>query len=100
MTCLLLVAEEAQLDIVYAYNWYENIRTGLGEDFELCVFATLNQVQRSPLLFQIRYENIRVAFTERFPYGIHFSLENETIIVIGVYHTSREPNNWIERLIN
>lgn len=39
----------------------------MGFDFELCLEAALEKVKRHPLHFQIRYDNIRIHFLERFP---------------------------------
>ena len=59
--------------------------------------VTLALIERNYLGFQVRYDDVRIAFTSRFPYGIHFIVENNEIIVIGIYHASRNPERWIER---
>lgn len=64
---------------------------------ELSVDAAFSLIERNPLGFQIRYDDVRIAFTNRFPYGIHFVVEGDQIIVIGIYHTSRDPELWLER---
>jgi toxin ParE1/3/4 len=92
------VSEEAQLDIADAIQWYEQVREGLGLDFELCVFGLLNEIRRNPLLFQIRYNLVRIAFTQRFSHGIHFIVSENNVIVLGVYHSSQSPINWYDRL--
>jgi len=94
----LLISDESRLDILDAFSWYESRRGGLGKDFELCLEAGLNQIQRDPLLFQKRYRHLRIHFINRFPYGIHYLIEKETIKVLGVFHTSRNPRKWIIRL--
>ena len=71
---------------------------GLGKDFELCLEAGFNQIQRDPLLFQKRYKNLHIHFIDRFPYGIHYLIEEDTIKVFGVFHTSRNPVKWKIRL--
>ncbi len=53
----------------------------------------------NPLLFEIKYNNTRIAFTKRFPLGIHFEVQEKTnrIVVKGVYHTARNSEIWYER---
>jgi len=51
----LLISDESRLDILDAFSWYESRREGLGRDFELCLEAGFNQIQRNPLLYQKRY---------------------------------------------
>jgi toxin ParE1/3/4 len=92
-----LITEESRLDIIEAFLWYENQREGLGSDFELCLEAGLNQIQRTPLAFEVRHRNVRVHFIQRFLYGIHYIIEEDAIRVIGVFHTSRNPTSWSER---
>lgn len=94
----LLISDESRLDILDAFSWYESRREGLGKDFELCLEAGFNQIQRNPLLFQKRYRNLHIYFIDRFPYGIHYLIEKNTIKVLGIFHTSRSPRKWIIRL--
>lgn len=94
----LLISDESRLDILEAYSWYESHRPGLGSDFELCLEAGFNQIQRDPLLFQKRYKDIHIHFISRFPYGIHYLVENDSVKVFGVLHTSRNPKKWIIRI--
>lgn len=90
----LLLSDETRLDILEAFSWYESRRPGLGKDFELCLEAGFNQIQRDPLLFQKRYKKLRIHFIERFPYGIHYLIEENSVKVFGVFHTSRNPIRW------
>lgn len=30
----------------------------------------------------------------RFPFGVHYKLEENKIIILGVFHTSRSPKHW------
>jgi len=96
----LLFSDEANYDIIDAFLWYEEARSGLGKDFELCLEAEINRISRNPLQYPIQYKKIRIAYIERFPYGIHFLMEKTFIKVIAVFHTSRNPTNWEERLSN
>jgi plasmid stabilization system protein ParE len=94
----LFVSGKAEWDITDAYLWYESCRPGLGKEFQLCLEKGLNQIQHNPLIFQQRYREVRIHFIKRFPYGIHYLVEEEAIRVLGVFHTARDPQNWEERL--
>jgi plasmid stabilization system protein ParE len=94
----LVLSDEAYYDILDACLWYESARDGLGKDFELCIEAEINSLLRNPLQYQVKYKEIRIAYIERFPYGIHFIIDKKLIRVIAVFHTSRDPENWEERL--
>lgn len=90
--------KEALFDIEDIVLWYEEQRIGLSYDFELCLEAGIDTISRNPDLFQKKYKNIRMHFISRFPYGIHYRVEKDQIIVIGIFHTSRSPKNWNKRL--
>jgi plasmid stabilization system protein ParE len=90
--------KEALFDIEAAVFWYEEQRTGLSYDFELCLEAGIEEVLRNPEAFQKRYKQVKIRFISRFPYGIHYVYIENIITVIGVFHTSRSPKNWSKRL--
>jgi toxin ParE1/3/4 len=90
--------KEALYDIEYIVLWYEEQRVGLSFDFELCLEAGLAEVVRNPENFQKRYKKVQIRFISRFPYGIHYVVKENTIVVIAVFHTSLSPKNWSKRL--
>ncbi|MFW5760106.1 MAG: type II toxin-antitoxin system RelE/ParE family toxin [Cyclobacteriaceae bacterium] len=94
---LLIIKPLAELDATEAANWYNEKREGLGNEFLLALDAKLNAIRRNPNHFQGIYKNIQRALTERFPYGIFYVVEDETIYVLAIQHTSRNPNIWMKR---
>jgi plasmid stabilization system protein ParE len=90
----LIIKPQAEYDIQDAYDWYELKNTGLGESLLSELEATFNIITRSPKSFQERYRKIRICFTNQFPFGVHYKIEHEKIIVLAVLHTSRSPENW------
>ena len=87
----------AESDASDAAKWYNNKREGLGDEFLLALDAKINEIQRNPNQFQLIYKNIRRALTERFPYGIFYVFEHDTIYVLAIVHTSRNPKVWKKR---
>jgi len=103
MKLTLIVRDQAVIDVDEAGKWYDEQREGLSVDFELCVEAGFDDILLQSEGYQFRYRGIvRVRYIKRFPYGIHYIVENrgeETrIFVIAVFHTSKDPNSWTERL--
>jgi plasmid stabilization system protein ParE len=89
--------KEALFDIEEITLWYEDQREGLSFDFELCLEVGINEIQRTPSAFQKRYKQVKIRFINRFPFGIHYIVNNEIITIVGVFHTSRSPSNWLKR---
>ena len=90
------IANAAEDDIQAAFMWYEEQQARLGSLFAEKVHQAVDSIQRNPFKTQIRYGNTRVFFLDKFPYGIHFQVEEEhnTILIVAVFHTARDPRHW------
>jgi plasmid stabilization system protein ParE len=93
----LVVKEEADRDILEAYDWYEQKQSGLGESFLKEVEWYLGIIKSNPKLYAIRNKNRRAAVLRRFPYIIVYEHDEQRIIVLSVFNTSQNPRKWIER---
>jgi plasmid stabilization system protein ParE len=98
MAAELMLAPEAEQDISEAYDWYEQRRPGLGEEFLGCVDACIQRLCRSPELFAKVYEEYRRALIRRFPYAIFYEYSEKNVTVYCVFHTSQNRSKWRERL--
>jgi plasmid stabilization system protein ParE len=93
----IVVAPEAELDLSQAYFWYESRRAGLGEDFLSSVEASIERILRQPFSCPTVHKTYRRALIRRFPYAI-FECDADTAMVYAVFHTSRDPEKWRQRL--
>ncbi|MEW6360033.1 MAG: type II toxin-antitoxin system RelE/ParE family toxin [Planctomycetota bacterium] len=98
MAAELVIAPEAVQDISEAYEWYENCRRGLGEEFLSCVEASIQRICRTPELHAKVHEEYRRVLVRRFPYAIFYEYTGGTVTAYCVFHTSRNPDKWRERL--
>ncbi len=98
MTYSILISDEAYFDISEAYLWYETIENKLAQKFEKDLETAISSIQSNPNKFQLKYKTVRVVFMKKFPFGIHFIKNEATVIIVALFHTSRNPNNWNERL--
>ena len=94
----LVFKPEVYDDIKIAYDWYEEQRIGLGEDFLLTLEASYAQISRMPKAYQSIYKTVRRKLTSKFPYGIFFVIEDNKTIVLAVMHTKRNPSDWNDRV--
>ena len=93
----LIIKPSAELEATDAAIWYNQKRDGLGNEFLLALEAKINAIRRNPKQFIAVYKNIRRTFTERFPYGVFFIIENDVVYVLAILHTSRSPKIWKKR---
>ena len=94
----LVIAPEAELDIAEACLMYEGRRAGLGEEFLSSVDACLAGIRRHPDMHPVVHEHFRRALTRRFPYAIFYERSGEFVTIYAVFHTSRDPDRWRQRL--
>jgi len=71
--------------------WYENEREGLGQKFRAAIEEYFQRIADNPEWFPKVRDEVRRAVVRRFPFVIHFLVEKERIVILTVFHTSREP---------
>ena len=87
----LVVKPEAERDLLDALAWYEEQKSGLDADLYIEISNLLDDITLHPEHFQERYRNVRIRFTRKFKYGVHYTIERKTVYVHAIFHTSRMP---------
>lgn len=87
----------AVADLDEAYRWYEDQRTGLGEEFMDAGDNTLAAIEESPRRYRVVALNTRRAIVRRFPYSVFYRVMGEEVVVVACFHGSRDPRNWKSR---
>ena len=77
-------------DLQNAYNWYEDQFPGLGGEFREEFFRIYRKLGQGPLLYAVRFANIRRLNLDRFPYGIFYVVKPDELRVLTVLHASRD----------
>lgn len=86
----LIIQEEASLEVLEAYIYYENAQKGLGEKFMKQLNNYFRRILSNPKHFQLK-RNYREAFIKKFPYLIVFDIIDNKIIVLSVFNTYQNP---------
>ena len=98
MSPKLIFRPEAESDLSEAISWYEEKVKGLGANFLLNVEAAIESILRTPEAFTPIYKNTRRALVRKFPFGIHYLFEKETIVVLAIFHARRNPKELKKRI--
>ena len=97
MSLLVSFRRAARDEFIEAATWYEVRHPNLGVEFiaeiDRCVVLAAEQ----PLLFALVYNGIRRVLAERFPYSVYYQAEARRIVVLSVFHASRDPFIWQRR---
>ena len=85
-----IIVKEAKIDYRKSIFWYKDINPKLATRFNSSFKESLSIIKKNPLLFQIRYDEIRVKIFTSFPYAIHYSVNDNYIVIKLICHTSRD----------
>jgi plasmid stabilization system protein ParE len=77
-----------------AADWYEQRRAGLGAAFTAAVQRALDQITAQPDFYPQVYQDVREALVSRYPYCVYYREEPGQVVVLSVFHTSRDPSIW------
>ncbi|PKL15124.1 MAG: plasmid stabilization protein [Spirochaetae bacterium HGW-Spirochaetae-5] len=88
----------AQFELDDAVEWYNEQSQGLGIKFLDDLDRSIRRVIAYPLSSPELDPGLRRCLLTRFPFGVIYGIDNETIVVIAVAHLHRKPRYWCERL--
>ncbi len=100
MASNLIVAPEADQDVTDAADWYEQQRGGRGRKFAARVRDCIRSICNTPQGFTALRGPYRRAVVRHFPYIVAYRYDatTDTVTVVAVFHTSRDPNDLLGRL--
>jgi toxin ParE1/3/4 len=94
----LIIRPEAEAELLQAVKWYEEKIKGLGTNFLLNIEATIESILRIPEAYTPTYKNTRRALVRKFPFGVHYIVEKEDIVILAIFHARRNPKEWKKRI--
>ncbi|MCF0056406.1 type II toxin-antitoxin system RelE/ParE family toxin [Dyadobacter sp. CY356] len=85
--------EQAKFDVHEAKIWYKQQKPGLEKRFAKVIKTSIITIQKNPFIYAIQYQNVRIAHSALFPYGIHFYIDaiKSEIVIIAILHHKRNP---------
>ena len=89
---------EVDEDATAAYEWYEERAAGLGDGFLQDFYDTAKGLLANPRLCRTIDRTIRRCLLRRYPYSIYFTIEDEMVLVIGLFHCARDPRRITSEL--
>jgi plasmid stabilization system protein ParE len=92
------IEPEAQLDIQESIDWYNKRQAGLGRKFYSAIKLEFINLAKNPN-YQIRYDKVRCIPIKKFPFLMHYTINQnlKTVIIRAIFHTSINPSNWDKR---
>ena len=87
----------ASAELIEASAWYEPKRIGLALEFIAEIDSCVSLASKHYLQFAVVREDIRRVVANHFPYSVYFRAEESRIVVLAVFHGSRDPAIWQAR---
>ncbi len=87
----IIIPESVYEELNDASLYYESKQKGLGVKFVLDWEESMNQLKKSPQLFQKKHKQLRSIHLNRFPYFIIFEVEDNSIYVYRLIQDRRNP---------
>ncbi len=78
--------------------WYNDREEDLGRDFLDELDRAVRLISTYPLATTEIEPGIRRCLLSRFPYGLIYGIDQETIVVVAVAHLHRQPRYWADRI--
>lgn len=86
------------VDVDEAIEWYEKKSPGLGRSFYKSFDEILDRIVQEPTAYFHITKNVRRALFKNFPYKLIYTISNNTIFIIGVFHEKRSKASIRRRL--
>lgn len=93
-----VVRPAAAADIEEAFLWYEERRSGLGNEFLAAVQRALDNIAARPTTYPMIHRGARRLLLRRFPYAIFYRVYGEVVVIVACMHVRRDPTRWEARI--
>ena len=94
----IILQTEAKEEINSIRDWYNLRKAGLGNTFRKLLKIEIEKLKFNPKICENKYQNIRCLSFHKFPYLVHYFIDetSKTVNIVSIFHTSRNPNIWLE----
>ncbi len=88
------------IDIQETIDWYNQQQKGLGRRFHAALNKQFQLLKKHPHSFAIRYHQVHCIVVDRFPFMVHYRINEQDmdVIITAVISTDRDPELWKDSL--
>ncbi len=92
-----LIRPAARTDIDAAYDWYEELRVGRGDEFLVELYERIQDIREMPERFGLVRKTVRAAMLPKSKFIVYYRVEDDVILIRAVLHARAHPNKWNRR---
>jgi toxin ParE1/3/4 len=89
--------EKARDELAQSGRFYSSKTLELGNRFFETFDLAITDIRQFPNRFPKVENDIRRCLLHKFPFGICYRIQNDTIRILAVAHASRHPDYWKHR---
>jgi plasmid stabilization system protein ParE len=78
--------------------WYDQQADGLGKEFLDELDRVIRRIVAYPRSAMEIEPGLRRGLLARFPYGLIYGKDGDTVVIVAVAHLHREPRYWADRI--
>lgn len=97
MTFPVVFRRAARSEFDEAALWYGERSPGLGAQFVVEIDRAIQLAAKDPLRCPVVLGDVRCIRARRFPYSVFYRVESQRVVVLAVFHASRDPRAWQQR---
>lgn len=98
MTFRIVFRRAAKNEFEDAAAWYDEQRSGLGEEFVAEIEQAVTSAAAAPQRYPVVFGDIRRTVARRFPFSVYFRVRADELVVLAVFHGRRNPTIWQRRV--
>ncbi len=99
MNWTVYISDVAREELNEAHSYYEAKRPGLGTNFLTEIEAIMPRLEDNPYQFPTRFQDLRAATLQKFPFLVVYRLEEapREVDVVAIANTYQDPKRWQKR---
>jgi len=87
----------AETELLESAHWYAERSSYAYQHFLQEIETCISFLKKTPKTFPIVYKNKRKINLRNFPFSIVYIVGNKEVLVLSVFHQSRNPEIWKKR---
>ena len=90
MSYKLIVKTNASIEIENVIAYYSAFNILLAQKIELEIRIGFQYISKYPESFQCKYNNVRIFWIDKFPYGIYYIFDKEEVFILAFWHEKED----------
>ena len=92
------LSDDAEIDLKSSFEYYFYEDPQVADSFFKQINISFEKIKQDPKMFTIVYGSIRKYVLLKFPFVIYYRIDDVIVQIIAIFHTSRNPQIWNERI--